>query len=241
LAKSSSHFRGTAILAVFSRAGSPCHRRSKLFRFEINNKSVIRSLLIAVVLMCLGLSAFGCATLYVQPATVKQDSVDVTVIMDRPHTPNGLAIVGFPPKMIGINLKRAGKLIETMNVNLKKGKYTCTFANVEEDFEYIIEPRAFVVFEVGQGAGPYKIQSLPSPPSTPSTPSPPDDSYYQNGYERAMEYRNEEMRDYRIVIELHHLSAPNRDEFLRGFNEAYAEANDSSRGKKLVFFTETIT
>jgi len=32
------------------------------------------------------------------------------------------------------------------------------------------------------------------------------------------------------------LSGPNRNEFLRGFNEAYAEANDSARGKKLVVF-----
>jgi len=204
--------------------------KSESVQFDTNIKSAMRSLLIAVVLLCLGLWAVGCATLYVQPATVRQDSVDVTVTVDRPHTPNGLAILGLPPETIGINLNRAGKLIETMNVNLKEGKYTHTFANVEEDSEYIIEPRTFVVFEVGQGAGPYKIPSLPS------VPSAPDDSYSQKGHKRAQEYRNGQVRDYRIVIELRLLSDSNRNEFLQGFNEAYAEANDSARGKKLVVF-----
>ncbi|MFB0524510.1 MAG: hypothetical protein ACETVZ_03150 [Phycisphaerae bacterium] len=204
--------------------------KSESVQFDTNIKSAMRSLLIAVVLLCLGLWAVGCATLYVQPATVRQDSVDVTVTVDWPHTPNGLAIIGLPPETIGINLHRAGKLMETMNVNLKEGKYTHTFANVEEDSEYIIEPRTSVVFEVGQGAGPYKIPSLPS------VPSAPDDSYYQKGHKRAQEYRNGQVRDYRIVIELRLLSDSNRNEFLRGFNEAYAEANDSARGKKLVVF-----
>ena len=201
--------------------------KSESVQFDTNIKSAMRSLLIVVVLLCVGLLACGCATLYVQPATVRQDSVEVTVTVDWPHTPNGLAIMGFPPETIGISLNRAGKLIETRNVKLKKGKYTYTFANVEEDFEYIIEPRTFVVFEVGQGAGPYKMPSVQPTPKVP---------YFQKGHKRAMEYRNEEIRDYRIVIELYHLSGPNRDEFLRGFNEAYAEANDSARGKKLVVF-----
>ncbi len=198
-----------------------------------NMKPAICSQLTILVTLCLGLCVCGCATLYVQPATVRQDSVEVNVTVDWPHTPNGLAIIGFPPKTIGISLKKAGKLIETANVNLNKGKYTYKFANVEEDSEYIIEPRTFVVFEIGQGAGPYEI---PSPPSPLSPPSPPDGSNYQKGYKRAMEYRNEQIQDYRIVIELHFLSDSNRNEFLRGFNEAYAEANDGARGKKLVVF-----
>ncbi|MFQ6036527.1 MAG: hypothetical protein ACE5NM_11880 [Sedimentisphaerales bacterium] len=209
-----------------------------MFRFEINHKSaphqntkrwVSRTCLL-VLFWCGGLLTCGCATLYVQPASVRQDTVEVTVTADWPHTPDGLAIIGLPPKTIGISLNRAGKLIETANVNLNKGKYTYTFANVEQDSEYIIEPHTFVVFEVGQGAGPYKI------PSVPSVPSAPDVSYYQRGYKRAMEYRNEQIQDYRIVIELRLLSEVNRNEFLRGFDEAYAEANDSARGKKLVFF-----
>jgi len=196
-----------------------------LFRFQINNKFAIWSLLIAVVLLYLGLSACGCATLYVQPASVKQDSVDVTVTVDWPRTPNGLAIIGLPPKMIGINLKRAGKLVEAMNVNLKKGKYTHTFANVEEDFEYIIEPRTFVVFEVGQGAGPYKM---------PSVQRPSDFAHFQKGHKCAQEYRNGQVQDYRIVIELHYLSPLNRDEFLLGFLQAYVQANDMTSGEKYV-------
>jgi len=213
--------------------------KSESVQFDTNIKSAMRSLLTTVALVCIVLFTCGCATLYVQPVSVRQDSVEVTVVVDRPHTPNGLAIIGLPPETMGINLKRAGKLIETANVNLNKGKYTYKFANVEEDSEYIIEPRTFVVFEIGQGAGPYEIQSPPSPLSPPSPispPSPPDDSYYKKGYERAMEYRNEKIQDYRIVMELHFLSDSNRNEFLRGFNEAYAEANDSARGKKLVVF-----
>jgi len=173
--------------------------------------------------------SLGCATLYVQPATVKQDSVDVTVTVDQPRTPNGLAIIGFPPKTIGINLNRAGKLIEAMNVNLKKGKYTHTFANVQEDFEYIIEPRAFVVFKVGQGAGPYKMPSV-QPLS--------DVAHFQEGHKRAQEYRNGQVQDYRIVIELHQLSGPNREEFLLGFLQAYVQANDSAQGQKYVNILE---
>lgn len=195
-----------------------------MFRFKNNNKSAIWLSLTIVVLLYLGLLACGCSTLYVQPATLRQDSAEVTVTVDWPHTPNGLAIIGFPPKTIGISLKKAGQLSKPSDVNLKKGRYKHTFNNIEEDFEYIIEPRTFVVFEFGQGAGPYKM------------PPPLDHSNYQKGYKRAMEYRNEEVQDYRIVIELYHLSGPNRDEFLRGFNEAYAEANDSVRGKKLVVF-----
>ena len=192
---------------------------------ETNMRAAIRPLLTIVALLCLGLLACGCATLYVQPATVQQDSLEVTVTVDWPHTPNGLAIIGLPPKTIGINLKRAGKLSETMNVNLEKGQYKQTFDNVDEDVEYIIEPRAFVVFGVGQGAGPYKM---------PSAPSPAEESDYQKGFERGREYRNGEVRDYRLVIELYPLSQPNRDKFLLGFNGAYVQANDRAQGEKYV-------
>jgi len=188
-------------------------------------KPVIGSPLTILMLLCLGLLAGGCATLYVQPATLQADSLEVTVTVDWPRTTNGLAIIGFPPKMIGINLKRAGRLSETMNVKLKKGKYKHTFENVEEGIEFIIEPRTFVVFEVGKGAGPYKIQS---------TQPPSDASIYQRGHKRALEYRNGQVRDYRLVIEIHLLPPSNRDEFLQGFNQGYHETDNSELGKKYV-------
>lgn len=216
---------------VWSNQGDIFERRPKMsknesFQFDSNMKTAMRSLLI-VVLCCLGLLVYGCATLYVQPATLQQDSVDVTVTVDNQRTPNGLAIIGFPPKEIGINLKRAGKLIETRNVSLKKGRYTHTFVNIgkDKDFKYIIEPRTFVVFEVGQGAGPYKM-----PSSQPSSNVP----NYKKGHKRAQEYRDGQVRDYRLVIELYLLSPTNRDKFLLGFQAAYVQANDRAEGQKYV-------
>jgi len=200
-----------------------------MFCFETNNKFAIRSLLTMVVPLCLGLLACGCATLYVQPSTVQQDSLEVTMTVDKPHTPNGLAIIGFPPRTIGISPKRAGQLGKPVDVNLKNGQYKHTFNNVKEDFEYIIEPRAFVVFKVGQGRGPYKMPSAPPPPDVPD---------YQKGYKRAWQYRSGEVRDYRLVIELQALSPSNRDKFLLGFQAAYIQANDRAMGDKYVDILE---
>jgi hypothetical protein len=132
-------------------------RRINLFHFKNNIRLVILSSVKVVLLLCLGLSACGCATLYVQPATVHGDSLDFIVTVDKPRTPNGLAIIGFPPKTIGINLEREGRLVETLNVNLKNGQYKHTFEHYIKDYEYIVEPRAFVVFDVGLGIGPYKL------------------------------------------------------------------------------------
>lgn len=196
-----------------------------MFSFENNMKPSICLSLTILVLLFIGLLTCGCATLYVQPATLQADSLDVTVTVDWPRAPNGLAIIGFPPKIIGINLKRAGRLSETMNVRLKKGRYKHTFVNIEEGIEYVIEPRTLVVFEVGKGAGPYKIQAA-QPPS--------DATIYQEGHKRALEYRNGQVRDYRLVIELHLLPPSNRDEFLQGFNQGYQEADNSELGKKYV-------
>lgn len=200
-----------------------------MFRFENNMKPSICLSLRILVLLFLGLLSFGCATLYVQPATLQADSLEVAVTVDWPRTPNGLAIIGFPPKIIGINLKRAGRLSETMNVPLKKGRYKHTFENVEEGSEYIIEPRTLVAFEVGKGAGPYKIQA---------TKPPSDAAIYQRGLKRALEYSNGQVRDYRLVIELHLLPPSSREEFLQGFNQEYQEAEDSELGKKYVEILE---
>jgi hypothetical protein len=153
------------------------------------------------------------------------DSLEVTVTVDKPRSSDGIAIIGSPPQTIGINLKRAGKLSETMNVNLKNGKYNYTFDNVNEDIECIIEPRSFIVFEIGLGVGPYKLLSHPSSINVPN---------YQNGYKRGREHRRGEVRDYRLVIELYPMSPSNRDKFLMGFQAAYIEANDSLQSEKYV-------
>lgn len=196
-----------------------------MFRNEDNIKSSARPLLTTSVLLCLGLLVCGCATLYVQPAEVHGDSLSFVVAVDKPHTPNGIAIVGLPPKTIGINIKKEGKLIEAMNVNLYNGQYRHTFDNVEEDYEYIVEPRSSVAFEVGLGDGPYKLPNLPSSRTT-------DTSNYQKGYRRALECRNGEVRDFRIAIDLYHLSPAERNKFLMGFRGAYIKANDMARGEK---------
>jgi hypothetical protein len=116
-----------------------------------------------------------------------------------------------------------------MNVRLKKGTYKQTFENVVEGSEYIIEPRALVAFEVGQGYGPYKVQDT-KPPSVAAI--------YQSGLKHALEYSNGQVRDYRLVIELHLLSPLNREEFLQGFNQGYKEADNRELGKKYVDILE---
>ena len=226
-------------------------RRMQLFHFKNNMRLIVWSSLTTMVLLCLGLLACGCATLYVQPVNIEGDSVEIIVTVDRSRTENGLAIIGFPPETIGIRLKKEEQLSKTIDVKLRKGRYRYKFVNVQYDLEYIIEPRTFVVFEVGRGDGPYKMQTgLPASVETPlpesletplpeslETPLPtPDKSYYTKGHKSATEYRNGKIRDFHIVVELHSLSPTNQDEFLQGFHDAYAEENDSARGKKYMVF-----
>lgn len=182
-----------------------------MFRNENNIKSSARPILTTAVLLCFGFLVCGCATLYIQPGEIHGDSLSIIVSVDKPRTHNGIAIVGLPPKTIGINVKKEGKLIDAMNVNLNDGQYRHTFDNVEEDYEYFIEPRSSVAFEVGLGSGPYKL-----PPSQAI-----DSSNYQKGYKRALECRNGEVRDFRIAIDLYHLSPAERNKFLMGFRRIY--------------------
>ncbi len=185
--------------------------------------AMIRPLLTMVVPCCLGLLAYGCATLYVQPTKTKQGSMEVTVAVGKPKEPNGLAIIGFPPKTIRIIPKRAGQWLETVDVNLEKNQYKHTFDDIEA---FKIDKNGLAIaFSVGKGAGPYKMPS-PHEPITAAKPQKKD-KYTQK-------YQNEELGDYRLVIELYPLSPSNRDKFLQGFKTAYIQTNEDTLGENYV-------
>jgi hypothetical protein len=196
-----------------------------MLRFKITTKSANRPLLIVAILLCFGLLTTGCATLYIQPANIQQDSVELKVTVDGPLSPNGIAIIGLPPDKIEVICKEGGQLGEPIEVKLKNGLYKHTFYDVTEDLEFVIDPHTFVAFEVGQGVGPYKMLSIPVPPVA---------SDYQKGYNLALQYQSGAVRDYRLVTELYPLSPSNRDKFLLGFQAAYIQANDRARGDKYI-------
>jgi hypothetical protein len=172
----------------------------KVIRFETNMKPTIRLLLTMILPCCFGLAASSCATLYVQPANIKQGSVEVIVTVDKPKEPNGLAINGFPPKTIRVIPKRAGQWGEPVQANLQKGQYRLTIDDVEE---YKIDKSGLsIAFEVGKGAGPYKVSSSTEPTEV---------SSYEQSRKRIHEYNGVEFQDYRLVIELYSMSPSNRD------------------------------
>lgn len=178
----------------------------------------IKSILIPVFLLCLGLLASGCQTvLSVRPGDttiVHGDPVDVIVAVANDSAPNKLVIKGSAPKTIGIKSRKGGseKWSQPVPVSLIEGQYAYTFENVEEDLDYMIDVAA-------TSAGPFKIKVEKS-------------DEYEKGYKLAGKHQNQELPGYRLVIELHSLSPSGRQDFLRGFIAAYAEINDSALGKR---------
>jgi hypothetical protein len=152
-------------------------------------------------------------------------SVIVTVAKDSDPNTNTLRIRGPAPQTIGIKARTSSgdEWNETNLMDLMDGKYSHTFAPVREHLEYMIDVNAVVVKSTGGGAGPYEISVEPE-----------KDGPYAKGYELAVQYRNGKLQSYRLVIALHPLSSPDRDEFLQGFKAAYEEANDIKLGEKYV-------
>ena len=63
----------------------------------------------------------------------------------------------------------------------------------------------------------------------------------KEGYESAQRYQDGKIKSYRLVISLHTLSGPDRDEYLRGFKKAYDDVNDSRLGQEYVdILTQTL-
>jgi len=100
--------------------------------------------------------------------------------------------------------------------------YQYCFTHLNEDWQYrVIDGNGRSV----RNGGPFTI-SVDDANTEP----------YKNGYESALNRRNEEIRPYRLVIELEKWrSSPSGDmgdEFLHGFKAAYAETSDTALGEK---------
>lgn len=112
-----------------------------------------------------------------------------------------------------------------VTVQSEEGVFHHVFSDVREDLQYTIHTSL-----PSEGIGPYRITVIPYPKA------------YKRGYGLAESYRLGKIKDYMLVIELYTLSGTEKDDFLQGFEAAYARFDEAKKGKEYAeLLRESIT
>lgn len=189
-------------------------------------KSQIRVILATFAVLPLVLPIAGCGftTLCVPNDPLLQASgarmrvtVPVTVKRGRQWCANGLVVRG-KPKTVRLMWREEGES-EDWAASDSNGTYVAD--NVGQILRYMIDVNALetpILKRFGKAEGPYEILL-------------PETKAYLKGRELGSLHRSGQLRTYRLLIVLFELYSPpsetydhDRDEFLRGFRTAYAEA-----------------
>jgi len=184
-----------------------------------------RTLATVSLVLCLGALTAGCewALSVRHKLEPEEERARIQVLVERASRPrdgNGVTVkAATAPGPITIKVKPGlqcrNPVVERIGANRYLYTFTCT---VDGPTQYTIDPNAAVYRYWGKGLGPY-VLDVNGP--------------YLEGRRLAVRYRSKELPGYRLAIALRRWSLrDHREEFLRGFAQAYADASDAALGQE---------